>query len=195
MEPLKAYLSRYMSLSDAQIELLVSYLKEVKLEAGDYFLREGNVCRHIGFVTEGVLRVLHFDRDDEVTRYFISNGNLAVLPDSFRHQAPATENIQAVTDTHIWILKYEDMVSLFGEIPAWGRLVQRLVEEVQRQRALGRVLASQNVQTRLNNFDEEYPGLIDVIPEKILASYLRMSPLELKKSRQSMIGNQPSNTV
>jgi CRP-like cAMP-binding protein len=184
-----------MSLSDAQIELLVSYLREVELAPGDYFLRERNVCRHIGFVTEGVLRVLHFDHDDEVTRYFITNGNLAVLPDSFRYQAPATENIQAVTETRLWILKYEDMVNLFGEIPAWARLVQKLVEEVQRQRALGRMLASQSIQARLDSFHEEYPGLMEVVPEKILASYLKMSPAELKNNRPGMIGNWPSQAV
>lgn len=195
MEPLKAYLLRYMSLSDAQIELLVSYLKEVKLESGDYFLREGNICRNIGFVTEGVLRVLHFDRDDEVTRYFIPKGNIAVLPDSFKYQAPATENIQAVTDARLWILKHEDMVRLFGEIPAWARLVQKLVEEVQRQRALGRVIASQSVQARLDSFHEEYPGLMEVLPEKALASYLRMSPLELKKSRQGTVENRPTRAA
>jgi CRP-like cAMP-binding protein len=189
MELLKKYLSHYMSLSDEQLELLVSYLREVELSPGDYFLREGNVCRNIGFVTEGVLRVLHFDRDGEVTRYFIPKGSLAVLPDSFRHQAPATENIQAVTATRLWILRHEDMVKLFGEIPVWARLVQRLVEEVQRQRSLGRFLTTQDVEARLSGFRREYPGLLETLPEKVLASYLKMSPLEIKNSRQALPGD------
>ena len=95
MELLKNFLGQYVSLSETQFETLEASLREMELDAGDYLLREGNICRTICFVKEGTLRVLHFDQDGEVTRYFIPKGNIAVLPDSFRYQAPANENIQA----------------------------------------------------------------------------------------------------
>ena len=191
MEPLHSYLSRYITLTNSQFDLLAVYLKEVELAPGDYFLREGNVCRTIGFVIQGTLRVLHFDQGDEVTRYFIPQGNIAVLPDSFRYQAPSTENIQAVTKTKLCLLRYEDMTKLFAEIPAWGRLVQKLVDEVQRQRALGRWMVGQPVPLRLNSFREEYPGLLETLPLHTMASYLRLAPSELKNYLQEMSGNQP----
>ncbi|TDB66053.1 Crp/Fnr family transcriptional regulator [Arundinibacter roseus] len=186
MKLLKEFLSRYITLSDPQFENLGNSLREMHLQEGDYLLREGNICRTIGFVTQGTLRVLHFDQDGEVTRYFIPKGAIAVLPDSFRYQAPANENIQAVTDCRLWILRYEDLIKMYDQIPMWTRLVQKLLEEVQHQRALGRRLNMQDVRTRLQLFNEEYPGLAQEIPIKTLASFLRISPLELTKIRSEM---------
>lgn len=183
MELLKNFLKKYISLTDSQFKSLESVMREVQLEGGDYLLREGNVCRTIGFVEEGTMRVLHFDQDGEVTRYFIPQGNIAVLPDSFRYQAPATENIQAVTDCRLWVLRYDDLIKMYDQIPAWTRLVQKLHEEVIQQRSLGRMIGSQDIKSRLQFFNEEYPGLMEEIPTKVLASFLRISPLELIKIR------------
>lgn len=186
MELLKKFLERYVSLPHDQFALLESVVKEIKLDAGDYFLREGNICRTIGFVMQGTLRVLHFDQDGEVTRYFIRQGNIAVLPDSFRYQASANENIQAVTDCQLLIIRYEDLIKLHDKIPSWLRLVQKLLEEVTQQRQLGRTLSSHDIKSRLRLFDEEYPGLGTEIPVKTLASFLRVSPIELMKLRSEL---------
>ncbi len=186
MTILKNFLDRYVSLTEAQFATLETTLRETTLGANDYLLREGNVCRTIGFVLEGTLRVLHFDQDDEVTRYFVPQGNIAVLPDSFRYQAPANENIQAVTDCRLLVLRYEDLIKLYDHIPAWTRLVQKLHEDVVQQRTLGRSIAGQDVRTRLRLFNEEYPGLADIIPPKTLASFLRISPFELSRIQSEM---------
>ena len=183
MELLKNFLGQYVSLSETQFETLEASLREMELDAGDYLLREGNICRTICFVKEGTLRVLHFDQDGEVTRYFIPKGNIAVLPDSFRYQAPANENIQAVTDCRLLVLRHEDLIKMYDQIPAWIRLVQKLHEDVLQQRTLGRTLGSRDVRERLQLFNEEYPGLSDEIPTTTLASFLRISPLELNRIR------------
>ncbi len=183
MELLKNFIGQYVSLSKAQFDTLETSLREMELGAGDYLLREGNICRTICFVKQGTLRVLHFDQDGEVTRYFIPQGNIAVLPDSFRYQAPASENIQAVSDCSLLVLRYEDLIKMYDQIPVWTRLVQKLHEEVLQQRTLGRTLGSRDVRERLQLFNEEYPGLSDEIPTSILASFLRISPLELNRIR------------
>jgi CRP-like cAMP-binding protein len=186
MQLLKKFLESYITLTDSQFQTLETSLREVTLEEGDYLLREGNVCRTIGFVVEGTLRVLHFDQDGEVTRYFIPKGHIAVLPDSFRYQAPATENIQAVTNCQLLTLRYEDLIRMYDQIPAWTRLVQKLLEEVQQQRAFGRQIGAQEVRARFQLFNEEYPGLIEEIPTKILASFLSISPIELNRIREEV---------
>jgi CRP-like cAMP-binding protein len=184
MDLLRSYLDRYISLSDEQFELLCSQVKVMELSKGDYFLREGNVCRNIGFVIEGVVRTLHFDREGEVTRYFIPKGTIAVLADSFRFQAPATENLQAVTDTRLWVLRYEDTIRLFAKIPALGRLVQKMTDESVRQRSLTRIIANQEPMDRVLSFHKEYPGLLETLPVNVLTSFLKLSPNELKKTSE-----------
>ncbi len=183
---LRNFLDRYVDLTEDQFTTLETALRETGLNANDYFLREGNVCRSIGFVLEGTLRVLHFDQDGEVTRYFVPKGNIAVLPDSFRYQAPANENIQAVTDCRLLVLRYEDLIKIYDQIPVWTRLVQKLHEEVVQQRTLGRSIAAQDVRTKLRIFNEEYPGLAGSIPSKTLASFLRISPSELSRIQSEM---------
>ena len=189
MKELRSYLDRYIYLSDEQFSLLSSCVKVVDLSQGDYFLREGNVCRTIGFVIEGTLRTLHFDREGEVTLYFIQEGSLVVLPDSFRYQAPATENIQAVTPVRLWVIRYEDMIRLFGEISALGRLMQTMVEEVNRKRSLTRIMDGKEVRDRAEVFKKEYPGLMESLPVPLLASFLRISPNELKRTIEGVNGS------
>lgn len=188
MDLLRSYLDRYISLSDEQFELLCSQVKVMELSKGDYFLREGNVCRNIGFVVEGVLRTLYFDREGEVTRYFIPEGTMAVLADSFRFQAPATENLQAVTDTRLWVIRYEDVIRLFAEIPSLGRLVQKMTDESVRQRSMSRFIANQEPVGRVMSFQKEYPGLLETLPINILTSYLKLSPNELKRTLGTVNG-------
>ena len=72
---------------------------------------------------------------------------------------------------------------IYDQIPTWLRLVQKLLEEVRQQRLLGRTISSRDLKSRLQLFDEEYPGLGSEIPIKTLASFLRVSPLELMKLR------------
>ena len=60
---------------------------------------------------------------------------------------------------------------------------QKLHEEVLYQRTLGRTLGSRDVRERLQLFNDEYPGLSDEIPTTILASFLRLSPLDLTRIR------------
>lgn len=189
MEKLRSYLDRYIHLSDEQFLLLSSCIKVVELSQGDYFLREGNICRTIGFVIEGTLRTLHFDREGEVTAYFIQEGSLVVLPDSFRYQAPANENIQAVTPVRLWVIRYEDMISLFGEIASLGRLMLTMVEEVTHKRRLTRLMVGMDTAERVQVFKREYPGLMESLPVLMLASFLKVSPNELKKMIEGVNGS------
>ena len=199
MELLKNFLGQYVSLSETQFETLEASLREMELDAGDYLLREGNICRTICFVKEGTLRVLHFDQDGEVTRYFIPKdarlfpGLTVVEALALAHErwVDVRSTADAVLRTpplvrSEWKVRRDTdaLIERFGDqIPAWIRLVQKLHEDVLQQRTLGRTLGSRDVRERLQLFNEEYPGLSDEIPTTTLASFLRISPLELNRIR------------
>jgi CRP-like cAMP-binding protein len=63
------FISKFQSLDQRDIDLLLSICTEANYVRGDYFVREGNVCTKLGFLTSGISRVYHLANDKEYTSY------------------------------------------------------------------------------------------------------------------------------
>ena len=58
MDAIKTYLQQFPNYSDAAFENAYPFFSEKTLEVGEYFLREGKVCKSIGFIEKGLVRIL-----------------------------------------------------------------------------------------------------------------------------------------
>ena len=97
MENLINYLLQFEQLNQQQIDLIKSKTKVIELKKGDYFSEAGKIARQVAFVGSGILRVCYYNnKGEEITRYFIDENNFAVDLNSFTHQIPSSEYVQAV---------------------------------------------------------------------------------------------------
>jgi CRP-like cAMP-binding protein len=67
---LKAYLSRFVSLSEAEFEQFCRKLISKKLKRKEVFLRQGEVCKQVAFITQGCLRYFCLVEAEEHTGQF-----------------------------------------------------------------------------------------------------------------------------
>jgi CRP-like cAMP-binding protein len=56
MEMLLKAIKHFIPLLEADIAIIERLFEPKKLKAGEYFLEEGKICRHVGFIEKGLVR-------------------------------------------------------------------------------------------------------------------------------------------
>lgn len=182
-------IERFTALPENDWNNLVSSMEIKIIRKGDYFIREGQVCQHIGFLNTGILRVYYHENGKEFTSYFnFGNRNPLISAfTSFFLRQPSKENIHALEDAEIGILHYDKLQTLFESSFSMQKL-GRLMAEYNYILAMERIysLQHQSATERYNHLLHIYPQLINHIPHHYIASYLGITPESLSRIRKSM---------
>lgn len=162
--------------------------KELNLNKGDYFAREAELSKQIGFLTKGVIRA--FYRNHEGLEYnkhfFISNNMVGAYSSLITHKKNKI-NLQCLTDCQLWVADYKEIQKLYDVLPEFERFGRRIAELFfvnKEQRELEIVLL--NADERYLIFQKEYPELEQLIPQFHIASYLGISATQLSRIRRKI---------
>ncbi len=162
--------------------------KELNLNKGDYFAREAELSKQIGFLTKGVIRA--FYRNHEGLEYnkhfFISNNMVGAYSSLITHKKNKI-NLQCLTDCQLWVADYKEIQKLYDLFPEFERFGRRFAELFfvnKEQRELEIVLL--NADERYLIFQKEYPELEQLIPQYHIASYLGISATQLSRIRRKI---------
>lgn len=179
-------IKRYVDLTSADEEALCSRIKTSLVKKKQFIVQPNFTCQHQTYVQSGTLRsylldgkgiehTIQFAIDD----WFISDFN------SYITQSPATLFVEAIENTTIQQLSYEDAESLCLEHPIYERYF-RLVAQKSFAFAQKRILSNlgKTAEERYLEFNQMYPHIAQRVPQYMLASYLGMSPEFLSKIRK-----------
>lgn len=185
---LRVFLEQYAPLSDNAWYLIYKELSTSSLQKGDYWLRQGRVCRKIAFITEGVMRVCYEEGESDITGYFLKEGQFATHLESLETQIPSEKSIQAITPCHILELSQEAMVRLSQDLPLWPGLVSKITQHILSEKLYNRSpLVSQDARTRYENFLKEQGDIALRVPLTYIASYLGITLPSLSRLRRQLI--------
>ncbi len=186
MTELKKYLSTISPLQANTLEVVEKLFFEKKLQKGEYFSKEGEIAKQIGFLQHGVIRA--FYRNDEGVEYnkqfFVSN-TLFGAYSSLVTESPNQINQQALTDCKLLVADYGEVKKLFDVFPDFERAGRHLAEFYfvnKEQREIEIVLL--NADQRYILFQKQYPELGQLIPQYHIASYLGITPTQLSRIRR-----------
>lgn len=186
MDALRQFLTPFIRLSDEAWARIEARTGRQSLRRGEYYLREGQVCRRLGFITEGVCRYTWtHEQGQESTRYFVQEGQFLSAVDSFSSQTPSESSIQAVTPCEVLTLFFESYQALFNEIPGWGAAVHRITEAAMMEK-MQRIapMIQQDARTRYEQLMRTQPDLLRRVPLGYIASYLGITPQSLSRLRR-----------
>ena len=161
-------------------------LSEVKLlKQGDYLFRQGEVPTQMCFLLRGIVRGFMLDiNGKDITDCIAFRSGDSVMPDNDFAQ-PASITMEALCDSEIVCIAIPEVQRLLGEYPALSELYRRLVFYTSnRHRDLKIATFQYTAVQRLQWFLKEYPGVIDQISHKYIASLLNMTPVTLSKMRK-----------
>src|SRR5690606_15842693 len=87
--------------------------KEKSIKKGDYFLAEGQVCKQVGFIVEGLMRYFINADGEDKTYAFAQENHFVCNYESFIPKSPSTKVIQALEDCKILQISYDDLQTLY----------------------------------------------------------------------------------
>lgn len=174
-------------LSDEVWADFAQYWTLVTPTKNEYLTKVGETEQYIYFVEDGVQRGFHLVDGEEICVAFSFDHSYSGVVDSFLTQTPAKYYLQAISDSALLRLSYHDLQGLYDRhksIERWGRLISEtiLIGKANREVAI----LSYTAEERYRRLMTQSPRCIQLIPQKYLASYLRMTPETFSRLRKKV---------
>jgi CRP-like cAMP-binding protein len=187
--PLINYVCRFVDLTDEEKTYYASFLKIKKVRRKQYIVQPGFVSNYRIYIVKGALRSYLIDPDGQehtvamgIDDWWIADFN------SYVFREPATLYVEAVEDTTIIQISYDDEQKLLTNVPKFEKFYRLLAQNgyAHLQR---RILSdiSLNAADRYENFLNKYPAVAARMPQYALASYLGISQELLSKIRNKRV--------
>ena len=191
-EIFEEYITAHVPFTSAELKLMRSLSIQRTLRRRQLLLREGEVCRHKTFVTNGLLRT-YFMRDNgaESIMRFAPEKYWAIDAQSYNNQSPSGYYIEALEDTDVLMWSRESMNELFAVSPAF-RSYSEKVKENTLYESQHRVLIniSATTEEKYQEFIASFPDVFRRVPLHMVASYLGVSRETLSRIRHGQLKKQ-----
>lgn len=187
MEALIRAIRHFITLSPEEVLRVQELFVHRHINAGEYFLREGQVCRDVAFIEKGLLRYYIVTNGEEQILHFGRENDFACSYPSYLPQTPAVTNIQAVEDTDLYTISRENMDLFYREIKEgerFGRMALELVFVWVMEQMNS--MYTDTPEERYLNFIATYPDLGQRLPQYHIASYVGVKPQSLSRIRKRM---------
>ena len=183
---LTKYLHERITLSEEQFELIFSLFKLRKVQRNEILFNKGQICKHFYFVNKGCIRMFYVHPNGtEITRYFAFEKNFGTAFASFITQKPSLEYIQAVEKSELLSIFRNDFYQILETIPLFEKIYRHILEashENNSQRIES--LLGKNAKERYVSLMKQNPGMTERISNKLVASYLGISPETLSRIKR-----------
>ena len=176
-------IAKHIQLTKDEEKIFIALLKEKQLKKKQFYLRENEVCLHSVFVTKGCLRGYTVDENgfEHILQFAPPDWWIADMY-SLITQKPGNLNIDAIEESEVLLLSRKDQEKLFTDVPKFERFFRIITENslvTSRQRLLDNMTLP--AQQRYAAFCGHYPTLIECLPQKMIASYIGVTPEFLSK--------------
>lgn len=184
MDLVRDSIERYVKLTDMDWAEVGPCWKRYTFAKGDLVSQVGRVETRAYIVDQGVQR-MYFEHDgNEHCLGFAYGHSWSGDYDSFLGQRPGRFQVQALTDSVLVGIERNDLLRLYDRVPAmdrWGRLI---VEELMQGRATREIeQLTLSAEERYRKLLKRSPHLLQLVPQKDIASYLRMTPETFSRLR------------
>jgi len=160
--------------------------KEITLERNAYLKVKGSIDTNLYFVESGSLRIFVIDAEEEHTIRFGYKNNLIAALDSFLNGKPSEFYIQALKKTVVKAVSKEKYINFIASSPETKQLWLAILENfVLQQMERERDILTSSPLERYQRVLQRSPQLFQEIPNKYIASYLRMTPETLSRIKKS----------
>ncbi len=185
LQALRSAIHRFITLDDADWELLTPHLSEEHLARGQTFCQEGKKTNKIGFLLEGSMRHYYTKDGEEKTTYFYFENHFVSSYISCLTAQPSQLTIEALTPSRLLVFRYPVLQDLFLASHAWerfGRLMAEYLATGLEQRMVSLLLLSpeERYEDLLQSSKQK---IVERIPQQYIASYLGITPVSLSRIR------------
>jgi len=153
-------------------------LKEIKVNKGEVLQKSGDLNSKVYQVISGLLRSYTIDEKGKEHIFMFAPENWTIA-DSQTKETLCDLYIEALEDSVLNVLSKD----IKRENPNAGALIRRLA--VLQKRVI--MLMSASAIERYEHFEQTYPEIIQRVTQKMIASYLGITPEALSKVKKQRI--------
>lgn len=185
LQPLRRNVSARVELSDTAFSQVEALAQTRTLRKHEYFLHEGEVCRHVAFLNRGCVRFVVPSDGQEMTGHIFLEESWLTDYHSYLTESESRIAIQAIEPSELVVFSRDAMNSLYETVPGWEKLGRLIAEEIflcAHERSMS--LLAETPENRYQRLQAERPDLFSRLPQHIIASYIGVAPETLSRMKR-----------
>ena len=180
------YIKKWTDISEAEEKIILSAFEETTIKKKKDLLVPDKVCKYIYFIKEGCLRSYFIDSKavEHIYQIRMDNSWISDL-ESFFSRKPSNYYIEALEDSDLLCISYDNLELLYKQVPALERYFRILFQKAYIN-ALERLNSTmwESAVDRYNSMLKEQPDMFQRVPLVYIASYLGITPESLSRIRK-----------
>lgn len=179
---IKEFLQSIHPVRDQILNLYLAEYEEIHEPAKTILTAAGKTEHYLYFVLEGVQKSYYLNDGKQHVIAFTYPPSFSGIPDSFLNQKPSNYFLETITESRFIRLSFEQHQKLMMEHRSLETLFRKATEQIligvlQRHYEL----MAFTIEERFRAFMKRSPHLLNMVPHKDLASYLRIDPTNFSK--------------
>ncbi len=184
---MKAFLTSIHPVKGAILDKYLAHWSPYALSKKTIMTAPGETERYMYFVEEGIQKSYYLNDGKQHVIAFAYAPSFSGIPESFFTQTPSRYYLETLTDSRflrISYRKHQELMQQHREIETLFRKATEyfLVGVIQRQHEL----MAYDMKTRFEVFVKRSPHLLNMVPQKDIASYLRIDATNFSKLMNSI---------
>jgi len=184
MENFIQFCKQFTVLNDEARNDLAARLKPKDLARNEYLVKQGQVCRHLCFIIDGVIKLGFCKEGKEFIMRFFSDKELFTALDSFSCQEPSAYYIRAIVPTQVLLISRKDLEELCQKHHCIETFFRKFVTfaGTHMMERISEML-EENATTRYLHFVAQNRHLLPYLSLGNQASYLGITQVSLSRIR------------
>ncbi len=182
------FAKKHIEISTEDEEKIKKYFKVRNVEKNEILLNAGEVRNHLYFVVQGILRTFHLNANGtEFTRLIRKENQFCTVLLSFLEKKASVATIQALEKWVLLAITSEDFRTLTKESEIVQKIYTKTLEDFENFH-LKRLefLTSYSPKEKTEIFLKEYHDLEPRLTDKVIASYLQITPETYCRCKKSL---------
>ena len=177
---------KYSTMTHHELDTLESVLVPRKYTKGQMILAEGDICRDILYIDQGLVRQFYEKNDRIVTEHLGVDGTIVMCIESLFREEPTKLQMEALENSLCYALPKQRLEEVALHNVNIQILYRKILEE---SLILSQVHADlvrfETAQNRYKRMCKLMPKVVQRAPLNYIANYLQMTPETLSRVRSS----------
>lgn len=166
--------------------IAISFTKQLK-KKGDFLLSQGEVCKNLYFLSEGVSRSFTIKDGNDITTWFSFKNEFVTSFTSFFPEEPSYESIEMLTDGVVYKISKLQLINIKNQSNKIEGIINHFSQlyTIQLEKRL-LILQTYTAKEKYDYIIQHEPHLVQLVPSKYLASYLGVTRETLSRIRAAI---------
>jgi len=177
IDAVRNFVSRFVNLNDEEFSLFSQTLEFREFEKRKPLIREGEIENYLNFIVSGLARKFFYRNKEEMVTQIAKENEVISVYSSFLSGTPSTYVIETIEPTTFVSISKQNVENLYISNPKMERLGRLIVtQQFLNKESWEYDRMRLNSHERFIHFIKENPDLLQIVPQKYLASYLNIKP-------------------